>query len=87
MYGSWKILGKQKNCKKIIFSCLVLLWKIWKKVKYNSILKRKNGIKIFKIMKIFKLCLIPEKYQGKKKNDKKNNFVMFGFTMENANES
>ena len=38
-------------------------------------------------MKIFKLCLIPEKYQGKKKNDKKNNFVMFGFTMENANES
>ena len=28
-----------------------------------------------------------QKVLGKEKNDKKNNFLMFGFTMENAKES
>ena len=33
---SRKVSGKEKKMvRKIIFSYLVLLWKIWKKVKYN----------------------------------------------------
>ena len=29
------------------------------------------------------LCLDPENYKEKKKNVKKNNFILFGFTMKN----
>ena len=29
------------------------------------------------------LCLVPGKYKGKKKNDKENDFLMFGCPMKN----
>ena len=33
-------------------------------------------------MNRLRLCLVPRKYQGKKKNAKKNDFLMFDFTIK-----
>ena len=35
----------------------------------------------------FRLCLVPGKYKGKKKNDKENDFLMFGCPMKNIKEN
>ena len=34
-----------------------------------------------------RLCLVPGKYKGKKKNDKENDFLMFGCPMKNIKEN
>ena len=50
-----------------------------------------NGyqISLIRYLKIgnFKLCLIPGKYKGKKKNAKENDFLMFGCPMKNIKEN
>ena len=35
MFDSWKVLRKEKMLRKMILSCLVVLGKIPKKIKYN----------------------------------------------------
>ena len=35
----------------------------------------------------FRLCLVPRKYKGKKKNAKENDFLMFGCPMKNIKEN
>ena len=39
------------------------------------------------ISKTFRLCLVPGKYKGKKKNAKENDFLMFGCPMKNIKEN
>ena len=34
-----------------------------------------------------RLCLVPGKYKGKKKNAKENDFLMFGCPMKNIKEN
>ena len=36
---------------------------------------------------IYRLCLVPGKYKGKKKNAKENYFLMFGCPMKNIKEN
>ena len=38
-------------------------------------------------IRIFRLCLVPGKYKGKKKNAKENDFLMFGCPMKNIKEN
>ena len=42
---------------------------------------------IKKRKKILRLCLVPGKYKGKKKNAKENDFLMFGCLMKNIKEN
>ena len=38
-------------------------------------------------MKIVGVCLIPEKYEGKNKNTKENDFLIFCFIINNTKEN
>ena len=38
-------------------------------------------------LKTHRLCLVPGKYKGKKKNAKENDFLMFGCPMKNIKEN
>ena len=38
-------------------------------------------------MYTLRLCLVPTKYKGKKKNVKKNDYLMFGCPMKNIKEN
>ena len=42
---------------------------------------------IFSPIQIFRLCLVPGKYKGNKKNAKENDFLMFGCPMKNIKEN
>ena len=64
-----------KNKKKIMESLQLFakfMVSIWKSL-ITFLNKRK--------MNRLRLCLVPRKYQGKKKNAKKNDFLMFDFTI------
>ena len=51
-------------------------------------IKKFNGHnKCFVKRKTFRLCLVPGKYKGKKKNAKENDFLMFGCPMKNIKEN
>ena len=46
-----------------------------------------RGLETLKLIGNLKLCLVPGKYKGKKKNAKKNYFLMFGCPMKNIKEN
>ena len=46
-----------------------------------------KGLISFSFFGRIRLCLVPRKYKGKKKNAKENDFLMFGCPMKNIKEN
>ena len=84
---------KKNDVKQIIYLAIQELFGIKsnKKIMESSQLFAKFMVSIWKSLITFlnkrkrnrlRLCLVPGKYQGKKKNAKKNDFLMFDFTIK-----